>query len=1117
MRKPYGLALMTLTAFSASLLALDSPRVLQRGAEPIGDPVVPWVVDVDLRDLEAAPAWRPGDAIKEVPRRRYPRADAPAPEAWTGPDPLLARQSGEIHRGIGVTEVHNFAGQGFTGVNPPDTVGDVGPGLFIQSINGGGGALVRIHDTGTGAVVVAPFAMDSLGSGACASGFGDPVVLYDELADRWLLSEFAGSGNHLCVYVSQTSDPIAGGWFAYDFATPSFPDYPKYGVWPDAYYVTTNESSPAIYALDRAQMLAGGVATMQRFTAPSLPGFPFEALTPADHDGVGVPAPGAPGIILRHRDTEVHGPAGNPTFDLLEIFEFDVDWVTPANSTFTQLPSIQIAEIDSDLCGLSSFSCIPQPGTGTQLDPLREVVMFRLAYRRTGSTDVLVGNLVTDVDGTDHAGKRWFELRDDGGGWSLAQEGTYAPDDDGRWMGAIAMDSAGNILLGYNVSSGATFPGLRYTGRLAADPSGTMGAENLLVAGSASNGSNRYGDYASMSVDPTDGCTFWFTGEYNTSSQWSTRIGALRFDACGLPDFTLSPSPQEQAVCAPDDAVYSVAVGSVAGYSDAVTLSAAGHPAGTSVGFAPNPVTPAGSSTMTVAGTGGATAGSYTVTVTGTAAGPNVHSVDVGLDIVAAAPGAPALVSPADGATDVSLAPTLNWSAVTGAVEYLVEVDDDAGFGSPEFAATTAATSIVATGLAPLTLHHWRVGASNVCGPGAPSAVFTFTTRGVPAILLVDDDDDSPDVGGTYAAALGALGEDFDLWETGNSDDEPAAVDLAPYEAVIWFTGDEFGGAAGPGTAGEAALAQYLDDGGCLFLSSQDYHFDRGLTPFMTNYLGVSSVADDSGDYDAVAGVAGSLFAGLGPFTLDYPFTDFADVVSADATSLVSMRGDNSNDAGVEETAGGYLSVFFGFPWEAISVPADRQAVFSAFLDGCRAGEVDRTLDVTVAGNGSVTSTPVGIDCPGDCTQDYPDGTPVALAATADPGWVFSGWSGDCAGTGACNLTMSADRSVTATFVEITWSLGVSVTGPGTVTSSPAGISCPGDCGHDYPDGTMVGLTATPGPDAHLVAWNGDCTGSGGCSVAMTAARTVGAQFDTMPFVDGFESGDTTEWSAEQP
>jgi hypothetical protein len=1023
-------------AFAAPLVAEGPSRHVLRGAQVVGDPVAATIVRVDLRELPVVAAWRPGDSIREVPRRRHPRADAPAPEPWTGPDPLLARAAPATF-GLGVQEVVDVAGQGFSGVNPPDTVGDVGPDYFIQSINGSGGAVVRVHDSSDGSVVAGPFAMDSLGTGACASGLGDPVVLYDELANRWLLSEFSGSGNHLCVYVSQTSDPVSGGWFAYDFSTPNFPDYPKYAVWPDAYYVTTNEASPAVYALDRVRMLTGAPATAQRFTAPSLPSFPFEALTPADHDGDQPPPPGAPGIIARHRDTEVHGPASTPSHDLLELFEFHVDWTTPSNSTFTQLPSVPIAEIDSDLCGLVSFSCVPQPGSGVELDPLREVIMFRLAYRRTGSTDVLVGNLATDVDGNDHVGTRWFELRDGGAGWSVFQEGTLAPDADHRWMGAIAMDGAGNILLGYNVSSSATFPGLRYTGRHAADPPGTLAAEAVLAAGSASNGSNRYGDYASMSVDPVDDCTFWFTGEYNTSSQWSTRIGALKFDACGFPDFTLSASPPAQDVCTPDDGEYAIQVGSVAGYSDAVTLSAAGQPSGTTVGFSVNPVIPPGASTMTVSGTGGAAAGASTITITGTAVGPNVHTAEVGLVLVDDVPGAPALTSPPDGATGLALAPTLAWSPAAGAVDYLVEVDDDAGFGSPEFTGTTSATSTVASGLEPETLYHWRVTASNVCGDGADSAVFEFTTRALPPVLLVDDDDNSPDVRATYTAALAALAVDFDLHDTANSDDEPTATELAGYQHVVWFTGDEFGGSAGPGSAGEAALADYLDGGGCLFLTSQDYHFDRGLTPFMQQYLGISSIDDDDGGYTAVVGVAGTIFAGMGPFTLTYPFTDFADIVAGDATSLTVLDGNNGNDAALNEDLGTFSTVFFGFPWEAITPAAGREAVLGAVLDSCAPVAPGRTLDVAVAGAGTVTSVPAGIDCPGDCDEVYDDGTPVALTATADPGAFFVGWSGDCSGTGACELTMNTDRS-------------------------------------------------------------------------------VAAAFDTMPFLDGFETGDTGRWSAAQ-
>ena len=191
-------------------------------------------------------------------------------------------------------------------------------------------------------------------------------------------------------------------------------------------------------------------------------------------------------------------------------------------------------------------------GSTSSLDPLREVVMNRLAYRNFGDHETLVGNFVTDVNGANQGGVRWFELRKSGAGaWSLYQEGTYSPTADNRWMGAIAMDSAGNIALGYNVSSGTVSPSLRYTGRLASDTLGTMSqGDNVLVNGTATNGSNRYGDYAAMSVDPSDDCTFWFTGQWNGASTWSTRIGKFKFDQCGTPDFTISATPASQEICA---------------------------------------------------------------------------------------------------------------------------------------------------------------------------------------------------------------------------------------------------------------------------------------------------------------------------------------------------------------------------------------------------------------------------------------------------------------------------------------------------------------------------------------------------------------------------------------
>jgi Immune inhibitor A-like, MAM domain len=744
------IALIASWATLAPLPAAAQAPIVYQGAE-VSEVVVPFVFDGDVRDLPLAPEWRPGDPIKEIPRRHHflpgqepPSIPPPAPHR----DPLLDRQASVAAAPAGdgfMTPILDFDGQGFTGVNPPDTVGDVGPNYYIQMINAAAGAIFTIYDKSDGSVVAGPILLSSLGAGVCASGFGDPVVLYDQLADRWLMSEFAGSGNNLCVYISQTPDPT-GSWFNYQFTTPTFPDYPKYAVWPDAYYLSTNESSPTAYALDRTSMLAGLPATFQRFTAPSLSGFGFQALTPSDLDGAMPPPAGAPNYFMRHRDTEVHGPAGLPTEDILEMWEFHVDWLSPANSTFTGPFNISVAEFDSDLCGLTSFSCIPQPATSTRLDPLREVIMWRLQYRNTGSYQTLVGNLVTDVDGNDHAGVRWFELRrvgasvseappGHGGSWSLFQEGTYAPDQENRWMGTIAMDTVGNIAVGYNVSSSSVFPSLRYTGRLAADPAGTMPqGESSLVAGTASNASNRYGDYSAMSVDPVDDCTFWFTGEYNATSTWSTRIGSFKFDDCSLgPNFTLLVTPTSQGICAPADADYTVDLDSLLGFSESVTLSVSGEPAGTTAGFDVNPVTPPGSSTLTIGDIGAATPGSYSLEVTGTAASAT-HMATAGLDLFDAAPGTATLLTPADGAINQPTRPTFTWTPVAQARTYSIEIATDAGFTNIVDSASGLTTESYTAGvdLATNTTHYWHVMAENACGSGTFSSTFSFTVAPAP-------------------------------------------------------------------------------------------------------------------------------------------------------------------------------------------------------------------------------------------------------------------------------------------------------------------------------------------------------------------------------------------------
>jgi len=543
------MAVATLVLTTAAASAAESPRLLNQGGVVIGDPMVGVPVDLDLRDLPLIAPWKPGDPIREIPRRHANDGEPGPPNAAIRLDPLLARQT--AHRGPGpaVTEFLNYDGNS-SGANPNDPTGDIGLNNFIEAINGSGGTSVTIYSKIDGSLQAGPFALDSLSSGGvCNSGIGDPVVLYDHLAQRWVLTEFSGSGNGMCIYTSRTADPIAGGWCHYTFQDTSFPDYPHYGVWPDVYLATSNQggSGPNVYGFDRVNMLSpDGVScptarATQKFGAPNLPVFGFETLTPVDLDGP-PPPPGTPAYFLRHRDEELVGdPNPDPLTDPVELYEMAVDFDVPGNSTFVQAPDIILSDFDSNLCPpISVFSCIPQP-SGPDLDPLLEVVMNRASYRNFGTHEVLLGVLQTDVgDWEDHSGERWFEVRGGSGAWSLFQEGTWSPSHEGRFMGMVAMDGSGDIMLAYNISHDAgtggggvdIFPSIRYTGRLAGDPAGVMTVpETELATGGGSNSSSRYGDYNQMGVDPVDDCTFWFLGMYNPSGK-AVRIGAARFDAC---------------------------------------------------------------------------------------------------------------------------------------------------------------------------------------------------------------------------------------------------------------------------------------------------------------------------------------------------------------------------------------------------------------------------------------------------------------------------------------------------------------------------------------------------------------------------------------------------------
>src|SRR3954447_25419926 len=425
-----------------ALLAPMAPAGAAETGTIVSGPVV--TRDVDLSTLPRAAVRRsPSGPVREVPRvigkpvplRRLPEAGVPAaPPLPSAGLPVLQLQ-------------RQFAGNPFSGVFPPDPNADVGQDHVVQLTNARTGSFLSIFDK-RGRAVVPLLELRSLLSDQTkpcfTSALGDPIVLYDRLAKRWLLSELAiedltDGPFHLCVYVSRSSDPVRGGWYAYDFPTPRFPDYPKYGAWPDAYYVTTNESdqatsapSPTVYALDRSAMLRGEPAQAVFRSVEPLPGLGFQALTPAVFEGPRRPPAGRRMPLLRQVDTEALGVPGFPDRDLIQVFEAKARFGATPSLTVRLAAQVRVAEFDSTLCGLETFSCIVQPDGAPPLDPLREIILWRLSYKNFGGSEALVGNFNVDASGTDTAGVRWFDLRRRGNGWRVGNEGTQALDPTSR-------------------------------------------------------------------------------------------------------------------------------------------------------------------------------------------------------------------------------------------------------------------------------------------------------------------------------------------------------------------------------------------------------------------------------------------------------------------------------------------------------------------------------------------------------------------------------------------------------------------------------------------------------------------------------------------------------------
>ena len=518
---------------------------------------------VSRQALTTAVARASGEAeptFTALPLKARP-APPPGIDASIGVDPALAIPSepmvpiaGPQTAFDGIANIDQAPIVGTT--LPPDPVGDVGPNHYVQAVN----TTFAVFDK-LGNRLVGPLSLHSLflslGPTPCASlpNRGDPVVLYDELADRWLISQFAFTTDmagtavapfNQCLAVSQTSDPT-GAYFVYEYtiSTTHFPDYPKLGVWPDGYYLSANAFDLATSGgvggfaavFERDRTLAGNPGDPPRmvleFSGPSEGEPSTFGLLPADLDGTTPPPPGSAGLFLVLRNLNL-----GDAFDGLEVWEARPTWTPPPGLptfSFTLAATLPVERFDSALCSANANirNCIPQPGSAFGLDALPGQLMHRLAYRNIAGIESLVVNHVVDVSGSDHAGIRWYELRRAAGVWSVAQQNSFAPDADHRWVASTAMDAAGNIALGYSVSGLTTFPSLRFVGRFSTDaPSLLTHGEQTLIAGGGSqtHPSSRWGDYSTLSVDPADGCTFWFTGEYyplTDTAGWRTHIGSF--------------------------------------------------------------------------------------------------------------------------------------------------------------------------------------------------------------------------------------------------------------------------------------------------------------------------------------------------------------------------------------------------------------------------------------------------------------------------------------------------------------------------------------------------------------------------------------------------------------
>jgi hypothetical protein len=561
------LALLGFGTFS-NVFAQRSPRSGPQTQAPSGPPDIVQMVgpvrqDQDLRSL---PYVAPKPEFEERRLMRYPHPG-------TGKTNILSSANGtsayvqqlikNIWRPAPTMPgpLLTFEGQGNTcGCQPSDSEGDVGPNHYVEAVN----ESIRIFDK-SGNTLAGPISYNSFFAGLTGTpctfaNDGDPYVVYDTAADRWLISDFAfpsfpGSSFYQCIGVSQTPNPVSGGWFLYaiqvDPANPTYlGDYPKFALWnsggspaQNAYFLTMNLfSGPTTfngvraYALDRASMLAGGPTNAIGFTLSATDvGASYSFVAASFRTGNPPPA-GRNEMVLA-----IDSPNnGGVTLTQIHARFFHVDFANPANSVFGVGPTHQPnAEITVngfvDAFTNTTSDLVPQQGTSTKLDTLGDKIMTPVVYQNRGGTESLwADQTVMENYPNGPTAVRWYQFDVTGGNFpaTAVQQQSWDNTSDGlwRWMPSIAVDQNGNTAIGYSTSSTTIFPSIRYAGRLAGDPPGNLAqGEAVMFAGVGFHSGVRWGDYTRTEIDSADGLSFWHINQYAQSGVWHTRIGKFRF------------------------------------------------------------------------------------------------------------------------------------------------------------------------------------------------------------------------------------------------------------------------------------------------------------------------------------------------------------------------------------------------------------------------------------------------------------------------------------------------------------------------------------------------------------------------------------------------------------